>query len=380
MRILFVNPYYKPYLGGIERVIEKLSREFLKDPDVKTVGVLTTFTAFPGKTMYGLPPKEIIDGVTVYRRSFWPKNIPFISASPGAGFFGGEMDQVVSDFKPDVVQLMSDRWWPVNFRVWNKVKPEVKVFYSLSFHDLNLAFPANLAKIPIRYFNHELTNGVDKTITITKLESEKVRQAYSTDPNKIAVIPWGVDQPDFFKRSNSGTVRILAVGRLSKHKGQDKLLQAYLAAKPKFEKQTELILVGSDEGLWQELESKIKKHNLEQEVKWLGEADETKLRQAYIDADIFALTPAYEAFGLVFIEAASYNLPLVTWDVGAVKEVLGDAAFISRTGEIESVTDNLVKLVNSADLRSSYGDKAAELSKSYSWDNTAKKFLTLYKS
>ena len=47
LRVLYLTPYFRPYLGGIERAIEELSREIQRSPSVEAVGVLTTKYSFP---------------------------------------------------------------------------------------------------------------------------------------------------------------------------------------------------------------------------------------------------------------------------------------------------------------------------------------------
>src|SRR5207302_5594746 len=75
LRVLFVTPYYKPYLGGIERAIEQLGGSLLADGH--DVGVLTTHYAFPRRRMPGLPARQTIDGgVQLYRLPSWPRRAP----------------------------------------------------------------------------------------------------------------------------------------------------------------------------------------------------------------------------------------------------------------------------------------------------------------
>ena len=47
LRIMFLTPYFRPYLGGIERAVEKLALQLQKSPEVEAVGVLTTKYSFP---------------------------------------------------------------------------------------------------------------------------------------------------------------------------------------------------------------------------------------------------------------------------------------------------------------------------------------------
>ena len=39
LRVLFLTPYFRPYLGGIERAIEELSHEIQRSPKVEAVGM-----------------------------------------------------------------------------------------------------------------------------------------------------------------------------------------------------------------------------------------------------------------------------------------------------------------------------------------------------
>src|SRR5947209_6806547 len=105
MRILFVNPYYKPYLGGIERIIERLSAELGKQARVAAVGVLTTRAFFPDRWMPDLPAHEVIDGVEVFRLTFKPAVIrPFFHARL-AGYFSPDVPRVLRRFRPDVIHF-----------------------------------------------------------------------------------------------------------------------------------------------------------------------------------------------------------------------------------------------------------------------------------
>ena len=38
LRVLYLTPYYRPYLGGIERAIEELCHQIQQSPDVEAVG------------------------------------------------------------------------------------------------------------------------------------------------------------------------------------------------------------------------------------------------------------------------------------------------------------------------------------------------------
>src|SRR5437764_14907571 len=98
MRILFVNPYYKPYFGGIERVIERLTAELRLSRGVEAIGILTTNVYFPDRIMQGLPAHEVIDGVEVFRCIFRPSSLPNIFHAALAGYFSAGVAGVIRGF------------------------------------------------------------------------------------------------------------------------------------------------------------------------------------------------------------------------------------------------------------------------------------------
>lgn len=395
MKILFVSPYFKPYLGGIERVIEKLALQFLQSGKVEKVGVLTTRWSFPRRYNQEWVDYEVIDGIEVFRIPSWPHTAPPFSQVPLVWFSPLKIKKVIEQFQPDVICLMSDKWIWGNFWAWvsqRLMQKKVRVVYSLSFHKLTSK------QQWLRPFNFFLTRIVDKVQVITNYEKELVKKAYFTPESKFVVIPWGVSarqqdsktatQPK--KHATPKTVRltgwpadkltILCVGRLSKHKGQAWLLQQYAEIVGNLTKPTKLVFVGSDEGLLstiQQFSNQAMKPN--GEVIIAGEVSEDGLENWYQKADIFALFPEYEAFGLVFLEAMAHGVPVLTHKVGAVEEVLDDAAMLTEAYNSAQVKVGLTKLIEDDKFRQELGQGGYNYVKEkFSWQKTAEKFLELF--
>ena len=81
LRVMFLTPYFRPYLGGIERAIEQLSFGLIDSPAVEAVGVLTTKYAFPRVPHPEWPDREATpEGISIYRLKGFPKkSIPLYS-------------------------------------------------------------------------------------------------------------------------------------------------------------------------------------------------------------------------------------------------------------------------------------------------------------
>lgn len=373
-KILFVTPYYKPYLGGIERVIEKLSEQFLASPEVGEIAVLTTKWSFPRRFNPGWPGCEVIDGIKVYRVDSFPSQAPPFFQVPLVWFPPQQFAGVIRQFRPDIVQLMTDKWFWGNFWSWFWARRRARTYLSPSFHDLSLL------KQPLRLINGILGRIIDGVQVITALEKKKVVQAYRIPEEKITVIPWGVDLPkEVAPLRSKEEVGLLTVGRISQHKGQDWLVKVLSQIEETVTRKYRLILVGEDEGYGEELRRLIRRRGVVDRIEFRGKVSDRQLEEAYLEADVFVLFPDYEAFGLVFLEAMSHRLPVLTHDVGAVGEVLGSHALIIDPYNAAQARVVLNRLIEDDSYRHYWADRGHEYARNnFSWLTTSEKFLQFY--
>ncbi|RLG69063.1 MAG: hypothetical protein DRO07_02775, partial [Candidatus Iainarchaeum archaeon] len=102
------------------------------------------------------------------------------------------------------------------------------------------------------------------------------------------------------------------VGRLSKNKRLDLLVEAFASASQN--KEAMLYIVGSDfENLRKELERKVKNLNAEDRIKFLGKLPEQELVELLASTDFFISASDYESFGISAIEGmASGCIPVLS--------------------------------------------------------------------
>jgi len=81
LRVMFLTPYFRPYLGGIERAIEQLSFQIQQSNAIEAVGVLTTKYSFPRHPEPTWDDQETTpEDITIYRLSGFPwRSLPFYS-------------------------------------------------------------------------------------------------------------------------------------------------------------------------------------------------------------------------------------------------------------------------------------------------------------
>ncbi len=169
-------------------------------------------------------------------------------------------------------------------------------------------------------------------IVLSEYSYNKLIREYSISPDKIRVIPGGVDTEKFQPSSDKSKIRkqlslpqnthiFLTVRRLVPRMGIENLILA--AKRVTRTNKNVLFLIGGTGWLALSLEALIKDCGISDKVKLLGFVSEEKLPLYYQAADAFILpTVALEGFGLVTIEALSSGLPVLGTPVGATPEIL----------------------------------------------------------
>ena len=162
-----------------------------------------------------------------------------------------------------------------------------------------------LVRFQKMYF--ELYKIADFIITETQKEKNFISKHLAIEPNKITVIPNGVDlMPKYEGQEIREFVKgeyILTVGRFDKNKNQLKLIKAMKNTN------IELVFVGgadfSDEGKKYYKEC-LKEAETCKNIHFLGwqDANSPLLKSAYANANLLVLPSQRETFGMVLLEGA----------------------------------------------------------------------------
>ena len=377
LRILFLTPYFRPYVGGIERAIEQFSAQLMGDPTVTAVGVLTTKYAFPRIPQPSWADRETtVEGISIFRLKGHPQRSLPVYSVPLVWFSPIQIRRYIEEFDPNVIHFVGDGWFWGHFWAWVWYRRRARFVFTPSFHTLPLR------RQWIRPINAFLCKVMDSVITLTRQEKDQVSRAYWVHQSKLEVVGWGVPEvgrPD--SREDNGPLSILCVGRLGHHKGQEWLLKVYFRARTRFRQSTRLLLVGRDEGMEKVIRNMVETAGLSHEVIITGEISDEELLEWYTRSNLLVLFSQYEAFGLVFFEAMAHGIPVLTHDVGANRELLTKGAVIVAPFDETSAEDELVRLVNDNNLRRRLGQDARNYAlKWFTWASVAKRYLRIYQT
>ena len=114
-------------------------------------------------------------------------------------------------------------------------------------------------------------------------------------------------------------------------------------------------------------------------VKWVGFSDEVGVYLAASDG--FVLSSKSEAMPMSLLEAALYELVLVSSKVGGVPEIVQDkrTGYLFPAGNFEALANVMTQVVSTQNESVECGRRARELVvANFLMDRVVEKFLTLY--
>ncbi|MCU8011273.1 glycosyltransferase family 4 protein [Shewanella sp. SM74] len=169
----------------------------------------------------------------------------------------------------------------------------------------------------------------------------------------------------------SESIVILAMARLLPEKG----IQHVLAALDLLPEQFQLVIAG-DGPLKVSLEKQVDLLGLQHRVTFTGWL-ETKVKIEILNkADLFCLPSLYDSFGMVFIEAMAFNLPIVACDWGPIADVVtSEVGLLVPYANPESVASAVTEIVKNPFYFSVHG--AESVVKKYSPKACAEKVVAL---
>ena len=151
-----------------------------------------------------------------------------------------------------------------------------------------------------------------------------------------------------------GRTNILFVGRVVANKCQHDLIRAFGLLR-RFDPSARLLLVGGydeREAYYQDLVRLIDELGLRGDVFFAGKVDDSYLHAYYRTAHLYWSMSEHEGFGVPFIEAMWFDIPVLAYRSSAVPETLGEGGLLfTDKGDLEQVAALAHLLVRDQELR-----------------------------
>lgn len=126
------------------------------------------------------------------------------------------------------------------------------------------------------------------------------------------------------------------------------------------------------------MEEMVKELGLEEHVRFLGKQEQ--MEEILAVSDLFILTSDYESFGLSALEAMAASVPVISTNAGGLPEVNieGVTGYLSDIGDIESMSQNAIKILGDEDNLKIFKANAFEQAKKFDISNIVPIYEKLY--
>jgi glycosyltransferase involved in cell wall biosynthesis len=214
-------------------------------------------------------------------------------------------------------------------------------------------------------------SGIDAFVFNSHTTRESVEELLSKKTRNVVATPGG----DRFRRTmtreqvdararEEGSLRILFVGNVIPRKGLDRLLEALSSTK---ELGATLDVVGSldaDRGYAARVRRQVEALGLTDRIRFHGSLEGERLEERFLQAQIFVVPSSYEGFGIVYLEAMGFGLPVIATAAGATDEIVrheatgylvppGDSAILARRIESFALDRDLLAWMSLQSLEAS---------------------------
>ncbi|MGB7622987.1 MAG: glycosyltransferase family 1 protein [Terriglobia bacterium] len=171
---------------------------------------------------------------------------------------------------------------------------------------------------------------------------------------------------------------ILSVGTTEPRKNILRLVSAFRALEQRGLKH-KLVIVGERGWLSDPLYEFVERERLKDRVLFTGYVNDQDLPPLYAGATVFAFPSLYEGFGLPVVEAMACGAPTITSNRSSLPEVAGDAALLVDPENEAEIQGALKRLLEDEPLRKELSKRAIEQSRKFSWEQSARETLKVYK-
>lgn len=235
----------------------------------------------------------------------------------------------------------------------------------------NLHYPIiNEAQLyPQKVIDMERSIYQNATMIFTRSHNitRSIVKEYHCSPDKVLCVYAGSNTPvyDYIELDNDhySNKNILFVGIDWERKSGPELVDAFakvLAHHP----DAKLTIVGASPEV-----------NLPN-VNIVGRVPVEEVSQYYRQASIFCMPTKLEPFGIVFVEAMSYKLPLIGTNIGAIPDLIehGRNGYLITPGDVDALAKYLIDLLDSPEKCCRFGEYSYHIvAKRYNWHSVSER-------
>ena len=224
-------------------------------------------------------------------------------------------------------------------------------------------------------------NKSSKILVANNETKEIVNEFYDVSPEKIEIMPNGIDTKIFHTNVVKKSKMILFSGVMYNHRGIDVLLNAAPTVIKKIP-EVKFVLLGDGPEL-DNLKKIAENLKIEKNIEFKGWIKRDKVMNYLADASIAigplrSTTVTKNALPIKVLEYMASSLPILSQKDTLANDVLVDDENGYSVTDPEDLATKIVHILENNEKRIKMGTKSYEMSLKFDWENVAKKILTEY--
>lgn len=301
-------------------------------------------------------------------------------------------DQISGHLTRNPVDVIHANYW-LSGVAGHRLKHELDLPLVATFH--------TLARVKAETGEREPQLRIDAEIEVIRCcdmitansvtERHELVSHYSADPDRIEIVPPGVNHAFFSAGSKRGARHalrlgdapvLLFVGRIQPLKGADVAVETLAELN---NPEARLLIVGGASGTdgdteVRRLEKLIANNGLVGRVEIVEPQPHHLLSTYYRAADVCLVPSRSESFGLVALEAAACGTPVVASDVGGLRTLVdhGHTGFRIASREPSDFAKATASILESPSRAAELSRNAVSSTRSYTWTTMASRLRRVY--
>lgn len=263
----------------------------------------------------------------------------------------------------------------------------------VTIHDLShMIYPEYMDPGIAKFFDKAMRKSIERArmvIAVSEATKQDLVRLLGVSEDKIEVIYNGVstkfspvrDEEQLSNMRNRYKIVhpfILSIGSVQPRKNLQRLITAYSILRQRRELTHQLLFIGGGGWLSDDLFRQIEGLGVAEDIRFLGYVPDEELPTLICLADVFAFPSLYEGFGLPALEAMACGTPVVSSNISAMPEVLGDAALLVDPLDVECLAETLRQILLNDQLRTELTKQGFKRSQRFTWVKAAQKYLEVY--
>jgi D-inositol-3-phosphate glycosyltransferase len=240
----------------------------------------------------------------------------------------------------------------------------------------------------------ELAQQADLLIASTADEAQELTDGYGADPERVFIVPPGVDLATFQPMERADARReigygndrlLLFVGRLERLKGVEIAIRALALLRDRRHDDVRLLILGEDshegdESEKDRLKAIAAEAGVRDRVDFVGSVAHHELPYFYSAADVCVMPSYSESFGLVALEAQACGCPVVASGVSGLRSVVRDevSGYLIDEHDPAAYAERIGRLLADRELAQQMGRRGSLLAQRFSWKRTADRLEGLF--